>query len=57
MLSFVHKILIQDTDIINHVSLPMGIISEEDQESRNKNLRNFRAEHTRKIQAKIQWKI
>ena len=48
MPSFVHKILIHGADIINHVFLPIGKMSEAAQESRNKDLRNFREQHTRK---------
>lgn len=48
MPSSVHKILIHGADIINSVSLPIGMMSEEAQEARNKDLRNFREHHTRK---------
>ena len=48
MSSSVHKILIHGADIINHVLFPIGMMSEEAQESRNKDLKNFRGEHTRK---------
>ena len=46
MPSSVHKILFHGADIINHVSLPIGMMSEEAQESRNNYLRNFREQHT-----------
>lgn len=48
MPSSVHKILLHGADIINNISLPIGMMSEEAQESRNKDLRNFREYHTRK---------
>ena len=48
MPSFVHKILSHGANIINHVSLPIGKMYEEVQESRNKDLRNFGEQHTRK---------
>ena len=48
MTFLLHKILIHGADIINHVSLPIGMMSEEAQESRNKDIRNFRVQHTRK---------
>ena len=57
MPSFVHKILIHGADIKNHVFLPIGMISEEPQESRNKDVRNFREQHTPKNSRKTQWKI
>ena len=47
MLSSVHKILIHGDDIINHVSLAIGMISEAPQKLRNKNLRNFIEQNTR----------
>ena len=53
-----HNILFHGVDIINHVSLPIGMTSEETQESRNKDQRNFREQHTRKkFKKKAQWKI
>ncbi|XP_067622258.1 uncharacterized protein [Eurosta solidaginis] len=48
MPSSVPKILIRGADIINYVSLSIGMMSEEAQEARNKDLRNFREHHTRK---------
>lgn len=44
-----HKILIHGADIIQQFSLPIGMISEEALESRNKDFRNVREFHTRKI--------
>lgn len=44
----VHKILIHGTDIIQNAILPIGQLSEEAQESRNKDLKAFRRGHTRK---------
>lgn len=57
MPSSVHKILIHGAEIINNVSLPIGMMSEEAQESRNKDLRNLREHHTRKNSRKTQWRI
>lgn len=48
MPSSIHKILIHGADIIKNVSLPIGMMSEEAQEARNKDFRNFRQHHTRK---------
>ena len=48
MPSSVHKILIHGADMMNHVSLSIGIVSEEAQESRNKDLWNLREQHIRK---------
>lgn len=44
----VHKILVHSTDIIKHYMLPIGQLSEEAQEARNKDCRRFREHHTRK---------
>lgn len=48
MPSSIHKILIHGADIIDNVGLPIGMMSEEALESRNKDARNFRQHHTRK---------
>lgn len=48
MPSSVHKVLIHGADIIESVSLPLGMMSEEALEARNKDIRNFRLKHTRK---------
>lgn len=44
----VHKILVHSTEIIKSCILPIGQLSEEAQEARNKDLRKFREGHTRK---------
>lgn len=44
----VHKILIHGADVIKKFLLPIGQLSEEAQESRNKDLKLFRRHHTRK---------
>ena len=49
MLRSRHKISIHGADIIQRVSLPIGMISEEALESRNKDIRNVCEIHTRKI--------
>lgn len=48
MPSSIHKILIHGAEIINNVVLPIGMMSEEALEARNKDVRNFRLHHTRK---------
>lgn len=50
MPSSIHKLLVHGADICKHFScLPIGILSEEAAESRNKDFRNTRERHTRKI--------
>lgn len=44
----VHKILIHGADVIRHALLPIGELSEEAQEAKNKDIRRFREHHTRK---------
>lgn len=44
----VHKILVHSTEVINTALLPIGQLSEEAQEARNKDCRRFRLHHTRK---------
>lgn len=44
----VHKILLHGAKIINHFLIPIGILSEEAQESRNKDLKYYRKFNTRK---------
>lgn len=44
----VHKILIHSTEVIKAALLPIGQLSEEAQEARNKDFRRFREHHTRK---------
>lgn len=48
MPSSVHKILIHGADIIKHAALPIGMLSEEALECRNKDLRYIREGHARK---------
>lgn len=49
MPSSVHKILLHGAGIINHYSLiPIGLLSEEAQESRNKDVKHYRKFNTRK---------
>lgn len=48
-----HKVLIYGEAIIEHYSiLPLGELSEDAQESRNKDYKNFRLHHARKISRK-----
>lgn len=50
MPSSVHKLLVHGADICKHFSLlPIGILSEEAAEARNKDFRNIREQHTRKM--------
>lgn len=49
MPSSVHRILILGADIIENAVLPIGMLSEEAFESRNKDFRYVREHHTRKI--------
>ncbi|XP_028146043.1 uncharacterized protein LOC126891809 [Diabrotica virgifera virgifera] len=49
MPSSVHKILLHGAIVIKEAILPIGQLSEEAQESRNKDLKSFREKHTRKI--------
>ena len=44
----VHKILVHSAEIIKTCILPIGQLSEEAQEARNKDLRRFREHHARK---------
>lgn len=43
-----HKILIHGKDIIENCIFPVGLLSEEAQESRNKDYKNYRLRHSRK---------
>ncbi|KAG4066278.1 hypothetical protein HA402_000502 [Bradysia odoriphaga] len=45
----VHKVLFHGGDIIESLHLPIGIYSEEAQESRNKDFKRIRQNHTRKM--------
>lgn len=44
----VHKILLHGSKVIESLVLPIGMLSEEAQEARNKDYKNFREFHTRK---------
>lgn len=44
-----HKILFHGPDIVDSAVLPIGMLSEEAMESRNKDFRNYREFHTRKM--------
>lgn len=45
----VHKILIHSTQLVKEAVLPVGMMSEEAQEARNKDYKNFREHHSRKF--------
>lgn len=44
----VHKILINDPQIISNALLPIGQLTEEIKEARNKNIKRYRGGHSRK---------
>ena len=45
----IHKILVHAQDVINYALLPIGELSEEAAESKNKDIKMFRRQHTRKM--------
>jgi hypothetical protein len=45
----VHKVLIHGSDIVSAALLPIGQLSEEAQETRNKDIKKFREHYTRKL--------
>lgn len=45
----VHKLLIHGSDVIKHAILPIGMLGEDGQETRNKCIRNYREHHARKF--------
>uniref|UniRef100_A0ABD2W5E4 Uncharacterized protein n=1 Tax=Trichogramma kaykai TaxID=54128 RepID=A0ABD2W5E4_9HYME len=49
-----HVILIHGHQIMDHLILPIGMLSEEAQECNNKNFKKFRENHSRKINGKPQ---
>ncbi|XP_076248005.1 uncharacterized protein LOC143187644 [Calliopsis andreniformis] len=49
MPSTVHKLLIHGAEVIQTAALPIGQLSEEAQENRNKDYKTFRLHHARKI--------
>lgn len=49
----IHKILLHGSDVIKHAILPIGKLSEEAGEARNKEFRKARKEHTRKISRQV----
>ena len=53
----VHKILIHGAFVISNALLPIGQLSEEAQEARNKDFKRYREIHTRKLPASKQMKI
>lgn len=44
----VHKVLMHGAEIVKYALLPIGQLSEEAQESRNKDIKNYRLHHSRK---------
>jgi len=53
MLPTVHKILVHGSSVAKFALLPIGQLSEEALEARNKYLRNFLLNHTRKFSRTI----
>jgi hypothetical protein len=49
MLASVHKVLVHGADTVSGAILLIGQLSEDAQESRNKDLKYFRSSHSRKI--------
>ena len=49
MTSTVHKVLVHGSQVISQVSLPIGMLGEEAQEGENKEYRQNRLHHTRKL--------
>lgn len=45
----VHKLLIHGTSIMEEAIMPIGTLSQEAQEARNKDVRNYREFHARKF--------
>lgn len=45
----VHKVLLHSKSVLEHLLLPIGLLSEEAQEARNKDFKRFRLFHTRKL--------
>lgn len=45
----VHRILVHGSEIISHCEIPIGLLSEEAQERRNKSIRKFREHHSRQF--------
>ena len=48
MLTSVHKLLIHSAQIVAHALLPVGQLSEEAQEARNKDIKKYRKDFSRK---------
>ena len=49
----VHKMLAHSHQVVRDKPVPIGLLSEEAQESRNKDVKNFREHFTRKFSRKI----
>ena len=45
----IHKVLVHAADVISGIALPIGHMSEEAQEARNKDVRRYRESFTRKF--------
>ncbi|CAH0404889.1 unnamed protein product [Chilo suppressalis] len=53
MIVTLHKVLIRGADIIKSATIPIGVLSKQDAEIRNKYWRNDREQHTRKMSRKF----
>lgn len=49
----VHKVLIHGADIIQHIGIPIGSLSEEAQEASNKVFKSARLNHSRTFSRKL----
>lgn len=49
----VHKVLVHGKDIIDNFLIPIGMLGENAQESRHKDMRNYRDHNTRKMSRKV----
>lgn len=45
----VHKVLVHGADIVKHALVPIGQLSEEAQEARNKEFKKYRQDYSRKM--------
>ena len=49
----VHKMLIHSSQVVRDKPVPVGLLSDEAQESRNKDVNNYREHYTRKFSRKV----
>ena len=53
MSAAVHKMIVHSHQVVRDKPVPIGLLSEEAQESRNKDVKNFREHFTRKYSRKV----